>query len=82
LNGHIFSPDLLSMIEFNITNHRLRNSNLLHVSFHKNNYSSTSFFPRALKQANIITDHVDFFFIYCIVFNRNIIYLALNSFVN
>jgi len=49
LNGHIFSPDLLSMIEFNITNHRLRNSNLFHVPFHKNNYSSTSFFPRALK---------------------------------
>lgn len=31
LNGHIFSPELLSMIDFNITNHRLRNSNLFHV---------------------------------------------------
>jgi len=69
------------MIEFNITNHRLRNSDLLHVPFYKNNYSITSFFPRALKLANLITEHVDFFFMSRIVFNRNV-YLALNLIVN
>jgi len=62
LNDHIFSPDPLSMIEFNIPNPRLRNSNLFHIPFHKNNYSTTSFFPRALRLANLIPDHVDFFF--------------------
>lgn len=76
LSGHIPSPVLLSIIEFNITNHRLRN-----VPFHKNNYSSKSFFPRALKLANVITVHVDCFFMSRIVFNRNV-YLALNSAVN
>jgi len=81
LNGRVFSPDLLSMIGFNITNHDLRNSDLFHVPFHKNDYSSTSFFPRALKLANLITDHVDFFFMSRIVFNRNI-NLTLNSFVS
>jgi len=60
-NSHIFSLDLLFMIEFNIANHRLRNSNFFHVPFYKNNYRSTSFFPRAIKLANLITDHVDFF---------------------
>ena len=69
------------MIEFNITNHRLRNSNLFHVPFYKNNYSSISFFPRALKLANLITEHVDFFFMLRTVFNRNV-YLALNLIVN
>jgi len=54
LNGHIFSPELLSMIEFNIKNHRLRNSNLFHAPFYKNNYSSTSFFPRVLKLEKIL----------------------------
>jgi hypothetical protein len=75
LNGHIFSPDLHSMIDLNITNHRLRYSNLFHVPFYKNNYSSTSFFPRVLKLANYITNHVYFFFMSRIVFNRNV-YLA------
>ena len=40
LNGHISSPELLSMINFNITNHRLRKSNLFHVPFYNNNYSN------------------------------------------
>jgi len=60
LIGHIFPPELLSMIELYITNYRLRNLNLFHVPFYKNNYSSTSFFPRTLKLANLITDHEDF----------------------
>jgi len=81
LNGHIFSPKLLSMIEFNITNPHLRNSDLFHVPFYKNNYSSTSFFPRALKLADLITEHIDFFSMSRIVFNRNV-YLALNLNVN
>jgi len=81
LNGHVFSPDLLSMIEFNVTNHRLRNSNLFYVPFYKNNYSSTFFFPRALKLANLISDHVDFFYTSRIVLKKNV-YLALNIIVN
>jgi len=80
-NGHVFSPDLLSMIEFNTTNHRLRNSNPFYVPFYKNNYSSTSFFPRALKLANLITDRVDFFYMSRIVFKKNV-FLALNIIVN
>lgn len=81
LNGHIFSPDLLSMIEFNTTNHRLRKSNLFHVPFYNNNYSSTSYFPRALKLANLIVDHVDFFCMSCNVFKRNL-YLVVNDVVS
>jgi hypothetical protein len=81
LNGHILSPDFLSMIEFNTKNHRLRNSNLFHVLIYKNNYSSTSFFPRALKLANSIIDHINFFFMSCTIFNINV-YLALNLVVN
>jgi hypothetical protein len=64
-----------------MTNYRLRNSNLLHVPFYKNNYSSTAFFRRALKLANSITDHVDFFLCRVLFFNRNV-YLALNLVVN
>lgn len=77
LNGHIFSPDLLSMIAFNTANHCLRKSNLFHVPFYNNNYSSTFYFPRALKLANLIVDHVDFFFMSRNVFKRNV-YLVLN----
>jgi hypothetical protein len=63
------------MIEFNITNHRLRNSNLFHVPVYKNNCSSTSFFPRALKLANFITDYVNFLIMSRIVFNRNVYFV-------
>jgi len=78
LNGHIFSPDLLSMIAFNTANHCLRKSNLFHVPFYNNNYSSTSYFPRALKLSNPVVDHVDFFFMSRNVFKRNV----LNDVVN
>lgn len=81
LNGHIFSPDLLSMIAFNTANHCLRKSNLFHIPFYNNNYSSTSYFSRALKLANLIVDHVDFFFMSRNVFKRNV-YLVLNDVVN
>jgi len=69
------------MIEFNTTNHRLRKSNLFHVPFYINNYSSTSYFSRALKLANLIVDHVDFFFMSRNVFKRNV-YLVVNDVVN
>ena len=81
LNGHIFSPDLLSMIKFNTENHCLRKSNLFHVPFYINNYSSTSYFPRALNLANFAVDHVDFFFMSRNIFKRNV-YLVLNDVVN
>lgn len=39
LNGFIDSPELLSIIGFNVTtNHCLRKSSLFHVPFYKNNY--------------------------------------------
>jgi len=59
-----------------ITNHRIQTYFMYQI-----NYCSTSFFPRALKLASLITDHVDFFFMSRIVFNKNV-YLALNLVVN
>lgn len=47
LNGFIDSPVLLSIIGFKTPNRYLRKSNLFLVQFYINNYSSTSFFPRA-----------------------------------
>ena len=77
LNGLIYSPELLSHIYLNVQTHVLRKSNFFHVSLSKNNYTSTSFFPRALSLANSIMDHVDFFAMSRFVFRQNV-YLALN----
>lgn len=77
----VFSPQIYFLRQSLITNHRLRNSNLIHVPFYKNNYSSISLIPRALKLANLITDHVHFFFMSRIVFKINV-NLALNLVVN
>lgn len=62
LNGHIHSHELLSMIGFNITSHRLRKVNLFHILFNRYNYVSDSFFPKSLNLANQIVNYVDFFF--------------------
>lgn len=48
LNGLIGFKELIYLIGFNITNHCLRKNNLFHVSFYKNNYTSSSFFPKSL----------------------------------
>lgn len=40
LNFHIHSPELLSMICFNITRHRLRKVNLFHIPFNRFNYGT------------------------------------------
>lgn len=77
LNGLIYSPELLSHIGLNVQTHILRKSNFLYVSLSKNNYTSTSFFPRALSLANSIMDHVDFLAMSRFVFRQNV-YLALN----
>jgi len=77
LNGLISSPELLSHIGLNVQTHILRKSNFFHVSLSKNNYTSTSFFPRALSLANSIMDHVDFFAMSRFVFRQNV-FLALN----
>jgi len=61
LNCHTCSPELSSIINFNIPNHTLRKSKLFFAPFYKINYSSISFFPRVLSLANLITDHIDFF---------------------
>jgi len=81
LNGLIDSPELLSMIGFITPSRYLRKSNLFHVPFYKNNYSSASFFPRALSLCNVITDHIDFFFMSRDLFKKNV-YLGLNLATN
>jgi hypothetical protein len=72
LNGHTYSPGLLSLINFNIPNRTSRKFKLFFVPFYKNNYSSTSFFPRVLSLANIIPDHIDFFFMSRDMFKQNV----------
>jgi hypothetical protein len=81
LNGLIYCPELLSHIGFNIHTHELRKSNLFHVSLCKNNYTSTSFFLKALSLANSTMDHVDFFAMSRYFFRQNV-YMALNLNLN
>lgn len=81
LNGLIYSPELLFLIGFNIHTHGVRKPDLFHVSLTKNNYTSPSFFPRALSLANCIAEYVDFFSMSRIVFRQNV-YMALNLIVN
>jgi len=77
LNGHTYSPELLSLINFNIPNRTLRKPKLFFVPFYKNNYSSASYFPRVLSLANNIADHLDFFFMSRDIFKQNV-YTALS----
>lgn len=81
LNGLVDSPELLSMIGFITPNRYLRKPNLFHIPFYKNNYSSASFFLRALSLCNAIAVHIDFFFISRDLFKQNV-YLGLSLAIN
>lgn len=86
LNGFVHSPELLSIISFNVTNYSTRKSNLFHIEFYKRNYSSAYFLPRALLSADHIVLTLSVFILRYKIFlnkpyNKLSFYLLLNFYI-
>lgn len=61
INGFILCPELLVMIGLRISRLYTRNLDLFVIPHYRTNSGAFSFLPRALRLANLISHHLDFF---------------------
>lgn len=61
INGFVLCPELLVMIGFRIPRLYTRNLDLFVIPHYRTNSGAFSFLPRALRLANLISHHLDFF---------------------
>lgn len=61
LNGYVLCPELLTMIGLQISRLYMHNLDLFVIPHYRINSGTSYFLPRALRLANLISHHLDFF---------------------